>query len=95
MTTDTNAMLAERGQRYGDFMGHAQVTMSLKLAIRSHVYSKDIKMQPDQWEALDMICHKIGRIVNGDPNYVDSWQDIAGYASLVSNRLSGNDLPFG
>jgi len=34
-----------------------------------------------------MICHKIGRIVNGDPNYYDSWADIAGYAKLVSDRL--------
>jgi hypothetical protein len=41
----------------------------------------------DQAEALDMICHKIGRIVNGDPDYADSWIDIAGYAKLVADRL--------
>ena len=34
-----------------------------------------------------MICHKIGRIVNGDPDYADSWIDIAGYAKLVADRL--------
>jgi hypothetical protein len=34
-----------------------------------------------------MICHKMARIMNGDPNYVDSWADIAGYATLVANRL--------
>jgi hypothetical protein len=38
---------------------------------------------------LDMICHKIGRIINGDPDYADSWHDIAGYAQLVANRLNG------
>ena len=34
-----------------------------------------------------MICHKLGRIINGDPNYDDSWLDIAGYAQLIVNRL--------
>jgi len=29
-------------------------------------------------------------ILNGDPNYVDSWVDIAGYAKLVADRLEGN-----
>ena len=36
-----------------------------------------------------MIAHKIGRILNGDPNYADSWVDIAGYAQLVANELEG------
>jgi hypothetical protein len=36
-----------------------------------------------------MICHKIGRIVNGDPDYFDSWIDVAGYAQLVADRLNG------
>lgn len=40
-----------------------------------------------QQEALDMIFHKIGRILNGDPNYADSWHDIAGYATLVEQEL--------
>lgn len=42
----------------------------------------------DMREALDMICHKMARILNGDPNYRDSWVDIAGYAMLVANRLA-------
>lgn len=42
----------------------------------------------DQKEALEMIAHKVGRILNGDPNYDDSWIDIAGYATLVAKRLN-------
>jgi hypothetical protein len=34
-----------------------------------------------------MIFHKLARIANGDPNYHDSWHDIAGYAKLVADRL--------
>jgi hypothetical protein len=83
-------VLEERGSRYGKFTGHAAITMTLKDAIRRHreINRKD-KLSDDQQEALDMICHKIGRIVNGDPNYVDSWVDIAGYAMLVADRLDG------
>jgi hypothetical protein len=39
-----------------------------------------------QREALDMILHKIARIVNGNPNETDHWHDIAGYATLVEQR---------
>jgi len=33
---------------------------------------------------------KLSCIVNGNPDKVDSWVDIAGYATLVSDRLQGN-----
>lgn len=86
-TIDVDATLAERGKRYGSFKGHAEVTIGLKKYINSALFMREKKLEPDQQEALDMICHKIGRIVNGDPNYADSWIDIAGYAKLVADRL--------
>lgn len=45
-------------------------------------------LSDDKREALEMIAHKIGRILNVDPNYHDSWHDIIGYAKLVENTLS-------
>ena len=48
-----------------------------------------LNLADDQREALEMIAHKIGRILNGDPDYDDSWVDIAGYAQLVADRLRG------
>lgn len=89
MTQDINATLEERGNRYGDFMGHAEITMKLKNSIRASAALHGKALADDQQEALDMICHKIGRIINGDPDYADSWHDIAGYAQLVANRLNG------
>lgn len=41
----------------------------------------------DQKEALETIATKIARILNGDPDYIDNWVDIAGYAMLVVERL--------
>jgi hypothetical protein len=38
-------------------------------------------------EALEMIAHEIGRILNGDPNYADNWHDVGGYSKLVEDRL--------
>jgi len=49
------------------------------------------KLDEDMQETLDMVQHKISRILNGDPNYVDSWHDIIGYVKLVENRLTGNE----
>ena len=40
-----------------------------------------------QKEALDMIAHKIARILAGNQDNKDHWDDIAGYASLVSKEL--------
>lgn len=81
--------LTERGNRYGPFVGHAKVTQEIKHAMKTHANERGITLAPDQIEALEMIAHKIGRIVNGDPDYMDSWVDIAGYAQLVADRLQG------
>ena len=85
---DIQATLDERGTRYGDFTGHAQITMALKRTIAEFRSNRHHNLADDQIEALHMICHKIGRILNGDPDYADSWHDIAGYAQLVANRLN-------
>lgn len=84
-----DAILAERGSRYGAFIDHANITRKIKRAIRRHDYPKWKAMKADQQEAIDMIAHKLGRIINGDPDYIDSWDDIAGYAKLVADRLRG------
>lgn len=89
MSTDVTEVLTERGNRYGKFTGHANVTQDLKKVIRHHLKQRDKKLADDQMEALEMIAHKIGRVINGDPDYADSWVDIAGYAKLVSDRLEG------
>jgi hypothetical protein len=87
--TNVSDILDQRGQRYGKFTGHAEVTQMLKVVIQTALSKRNKTLAPDQQEALDMICHKIGRIVNGDPDYADSWIDIAGYAQLVADRLGG------
>jgi hypothetical protein len=88
MSQDLNTTLEERGKMYGPFKGHAHISQTLKYVIRSNT-PNSLHLAADQQEALEMICHKISRIINGDPNYADSWRDIAGYAQLVADRLDG------
>ncbi len=89
--TDVTAVLTERGNRYGKFTGHAEVTQMLKTVVATALAKRNKTLAPDQQEALDMICHKMGRIINGDPDYVDNFRDIAGYAQLVADRMMETD----
>ncbi len=84
---DVTEVLTERGSRYGAFVDHARITQDLKEVM--YKSPKWNSLTPDQKESLEMVVHKIGRILNGDPNYADSWVDIAGYAKLVADRLEG------
>lgn len=77
--------LSERGNRYGDFKDHAYITQLLKRVKEDSPNGAGLKAY--QEEAIDMIFHKIGRILNGDPDYIDSWHDIVGYAKLVEDIL--------
>lgn len=87
--TDITQTLTDRGSRYGKFEGHAEIAQRLKAIMRVYEAERGCDLDPDQREALEMIAHKIARILNGDPNYADSWIDIAGYAQLIADRLEG------
>ena len=88
--TDIREILKERGSRYGEFLSHAIITQSLK-SVMHETGNWQFKLAQDQRECLDMIAHKIGRILNGDPNYLDSWIDIIGYTQLVINEIEQNE----
>ena len=83
---DLQAILKERGEKYGPFDGQAAITQAMKEICR--MSPGWMHCAPHHREALEMIAHKVGRILNGDPDYDDSWRDIAGYAQLVVNELT-------
>lgn len=89
MVTDTvegiDATLAERGARYGSFKDHAAIAQDLQDDMRAAPGWN--KLAPDQKQALSVIADKIARMLNGDPDYLDNWHDIIGYAKLVEDRL--------
>ena len=81
--------LDARAVEYGKFIEGAEVMQMLKRVVLNALNNRDKTLAHDQAESLDMIIHKIGRIINGNPDVVDHWLDIAGYAQLVADRLNG------
>lgn len=81
--------LKQRGKRYGKFSYHSTITQALKDVMRETPNWENLS--PAQKEALEMVAHKIGRILNGDPNYADSWHDLAGYSTLVEMIINGEN----
>ena len=81
----TDELLTQRGKTHGDFAVHAMVTQALKRVIQTA--PNWARLSDMQKESLEMNAHKIGRILAGDPDHPDHWDDIAGYARLISQRL--------
>lgn len=77
--------LDERGRRYGVYTSHADITQGIKVVMNTT--PGWARLAPHMKETLDMVAHKIGRILNGDPDYHDSWHDIVGYAKLSADAV--------
>lgn len=89
-TTDVDGILNNRAKDYGKFKDGAALMQGIKRLLAEHARVHDKLFADDQWEAIEMIVHKMGRILNGNPDKIDNWVDIAGYATLVADRLDGN-----
>jgi hypothetical protein len=87
----TRTILSARAKTHGDYTDHARVTQNIKRMMESEPGWQNLN--DCQREALAIIAHKCGRILVGNPNFLDHWADIAGYATLVADRLK-NDEPF-
>lgn len=77
--------LKARESNYGVYEDLATLSQDLKAVVRTGKTWH--RLEPHMQESLDMICHKMARILNGNPYHVDSWHDIAGYAVLVEQTL--------
>jgi hypothetical protein len=77
--------IAVRDARYGGFGNVAATDYDLKAVM--HSKPGWARLTPSMKCSLDMIMHKMARIIEGDPNYADNWHDIAGYATLIDTAL--------
>ncbi|MDE2097507.1 MAG: hypothetical protein KGL39_09700 [Patescibacteria group bacterium] len=84
-------VLADRQATHGDFARRARIVQQIKITM--HQTDGWARLEADQRQALDMIADKVSRILAGDPNHSDHWHDIAGYATLVDNRLCAPRVP--
>ena len=87
-----HSILTQRGARYGNFTDQAEHCLTIKGTIFGLMGIEKVQtLKSDQIEAISNIANKLARITNGDPHYHDSWQDIAGYAQLVADRLIADE----
>ncbi|CAB4139835.1 hypothetical protein UFOVP354_51 [uncultured Caudovirales phage] len=83
--TTIQETLDARGKIYGEFREHAKISQSLKRVMWAT--QQWVDLPDDTKEALEMIQHKIARVLNGYQEYDDHFRDIAGYSQLVLNRI--------
>ena len=88
-TPNVNEMLAGRQARYGTFEGHAKIAQGLKAV--KHDAPNWSKLTDVQKEGLEMVQHKIARMLNGDPKYLDNIVDVVGYSTLIKNVMEQDD----
>ena len=62
-------ILEERGTRYGEFEDQSFLSQALKYIMRHGGWDR---LGDDQKEALEMMAVKMARILNGDPDHIDS-----------------------
>lgn len=76
-----------RDHQHGGMEAVGELCQQMKSAMRS---SRNwSRLTPGKREALDMICHKIARILSGaDPHDPEHWTDIAGYAHAAMRTES-------
>jgi hypothetical protein len=80
----TEELLVEREKTHGPYREKAKIIQRLKKILREHPGWPNLNDM--ERESLEMIVHKIGRVMTGDPHHKDHWADISGYAALVVNN---------
>lgn len=81
----TEQLTTERGRVHGDFSDVSRIAQALKQVAHDSPNWKR-GMTDAQCEGVDMILHKVARILCGDPSHHDHWADISGYAHIVLIR---------
>ena len=80
-------VLAEREVTHGSFVATAAIAQRFKDVSKS-TPNWNGNLTDVQRESLEAIFTKIARILSGDPNQKSHYEDIEGYARLVSEQLS-------
>lgn len=78
--------LAARHGTHGSFTEGAAVSQAICKTLRGGANWGGL--DATQREAIEMIAHKMARIVSGNPDFADHWHDIMGYARLAEELCS-------
>jgi hypothetical protein len=82
---DVTSIVAERGATHGPFGLVSSTAQRIKQTYRE---SPNWELMPAYMqEALDNIATKQARILNGDWEFLDHWDDVQGYARRVVQEV--------
>lgn len=83
---ERDPLLQERQKTHGNFAANAYISQQLKQLFRANrpLPAESSGLKSVHAEALDMIAIKLSRILSGQANFKDHWDDMAGYAKLGS-----------
>lgn len=87
MILEINEILEQRAKTHGDFTKNSELSQMFKKFVKE--FSKGKDMPYPIREGLDMILHKISRVICGNHLEPDHFRDIAGYATLITKYLEG------
>jgi len=79
-------LLEERGKIYGDVRDNMNCAYELTQVLKR--YNRPIRIDYNSighMGCLDMIMHKLARIMTGKEIHLDNYDDICGYAKLARN----------
>jgi hypothetical protein len=78
-----------RDNQHGGLESVGITSQLIKNAMRESPNWENFRLHPAGREALDMIGHKIARVLSGgDPHDFQHWEDIAGYATAFMRTWS-------
>lgn len=84
------ALLQVRQKTHGDFGLNSAISQKIKNVFK-RVHPHYENLSDVHKEALDMIALKLSRIMSGQPDFADHWDDVAGYAKLGSEACTDRD----
>ncbi len=97
--SDTDDLLDEREETHGDYENTARIIQRFKRVLYTELLEREVRGQDDlsyvAAESIEMILHKIGRVISGKWDHPDHWEDISGYADLVSRWIAEEHEWFG
>ena len=78
--------LNERSRTHGNYKDTAAMSQDIKAVLRT---GKNWSALTDsQKESLEAISVKLARILNGNANFRDHWDDVVGYGQLAADSVT-------
>ena len=85
----TSSAVPNRDRQHGGLESVGIVSQQIKTSMREGVNWETNSLHPAAKESLDMIAHKIARVLSGNnPHDSQHWEDIAGYATAFMRTWS-------